>query len=114
MGLVTEIGRIQRYAMIIVNKSNSSGVLLILGTYSWVAVAVAVLLLLVICMWKLEFYQAVTAGVGVFTLAVVIGKYRIQHKSMPDGKTDETEHRKPKIQHHCPEKGQESTDPAGI
>ena len=85
--------------------------LFILGTYSWVAVAVAVLLLLVVCMWILEFYQAVTAGVGVL-LALVIGKYGIQRRSMPDGKTDET--RKPKIQHHCPEKGQESTDPAGM
>ena len=88
--------------------------LFILGTYSWVAVAVAVLLLLVVCMWILEFYQAVTAGVGVFTLMVFIGKYQMQHRSMSDGKTDETEHRKPKLQHHCPEKGQESTDPAGI
>ena len=88
--------------------------LFILGTYSWVAVAVAVLLLLFFCMWKLEFYQAVIAGVGVFTLVLVIGKYRIQQTSMPDGITNETEHRKPKLQHHCPEKAQESTDPAGI
>ena len=88
--------------------------LFILGTYSWVAVAVAVLLLLVVCMWILEFYQAVTAGVSIFTLAVVIGKYWMQHRSMSDGKTDATEHRKPKLQHHCPEKGRESTDPAGI
>ena len=62
--------------------------LFILGTYSWVAVAVAVLLLLVVCMWILEFYQAVTAGVGVFTLVLVIGKYRIQQTSMPDGITE--------------------------
>ena len=65
-------------------------------------------------MWILEFYQVVTAGVGIFTLAVVIGKYRMQHTSMSDGKTDETEHRKLKLQHHYPEKGRESTDPAGI
>lgn len=81
---------------------------------SCVAVGVTLLLLSLIDMWKLKFDLAlycIMAGVGSFTLAVVIKKACVTQSVVLDTST-EKKHWKPEQLHHsrlCPEKG--STDP---
>ena len=83
---------------------------------SCVAVAVTLLLVSILDIWKLELGLApysITAAVGVLTLAVVIKKYWVTQRSKPDTNRDKSR-RKLESQQHSAEKSKKSTDTTGI
>ena len=97
-------------------KTNSWGLLFLLGSYTVIscvaAVGVALLLLSVVDVRKLKFGLAlycITAGVGAITLAVVIQKSWVTQSL---SNTDKKDRKLEQLQHSrlSPEKGRESTD----